>query len=506
MSRSLACWFAAALLLLGCGGPEDVPRLVLIGIDGGSWKLIDPLWESGELPHLAALRERGMTAELTSVEPLISPAVWTSIATGRSPQAHGITSFFGTRYDVRVPTVWERFAAAGLKVGLYDYLLTWPPRALPNGFVVPGWLRRDDRVAPRDLFERIGLPAYSYEVVDMGGPDDVLANLERELADKPRYWNRLSSQLAPDVGAVTFYALDVASHHFYHTLFPQEFDPPIDVEPRFDGAIPRVLAGVDRAVGEIVAGLDRDDHVIVVSDHGVRASTEVFRRWGFDPDWLFERAGLEPQRDGIDVINAFIGLGLEIDNDAVLPQLAALFAGLRTAAGDPVFRYRAVREPAEAEPWMREMMEPRPEAHAFFFASPIAETFDKLAPDGRVELGGDSFPLSAFASPHVFTGDHHPTGIFLAAGRAIRHRSERTRLSVLDVAPLLAYLAGQPIADDLEGRLDESWIEPRSLRRHPPRWMAADEAPRLPPEEEAAKEETEGEEEIKTRLRALGYA
>ena len=63
-----------------CAAPPDDPapertersRLVLIGVDSLSWALADPLLEAGELPHLAALRERGWSADLTTVEPLIS--------------------------------------------------------------------------------------------------------------------------------------------------------------------------------------------------------------------------------------------------------------------------------------------------------------------------------------------------------------------------------------------------------------------------------------------------
>ena len=72
------------------------------------------------------------------MEPLFSPPVWTSIATGRSPEAHGVDFFYANRFSIKVPTIWERLAAGGVRVGLYDYLVTWPPREYPGGFVVPG--------------------------------------------------------------------------------------------------------------------------------------------------------------------------------------------------------------------------------------------------------------------------------------------------------------------------------------------------------------------------------
>jgi hypothetical protein len=72
------------LLLTGCG-PEPASRghVVLIGLDGASWNLLDPMVKAGELPHFKALMDRGVSADLASVPPFLSPSVWTSIATSR---------------------------------------------------------------------------------------------------------------------------------------------------------------------------------------------------------------------------------------------------------------------------------------------------------------------------------------------------------------------------------------------------------------------------------------
>src|SRR5262245_5998412 len=153
----------AAGLALASAAPAGA-RVVVFGVDGGAWPLLDRALAAGELPAFAALLARGVSAELTTVEPVISPVVWTSLATGRTPEAHGITDFFRNRTHLRVATVFERMAAAGRRVGLYDWLVTWPPRTLPGGFVIPGWLRRDERVTPPDLFARAGLTPYFYAV------------------------------------------------------------------------------------------------------------------------------------------------------------------------------------------------------------------------------------------------------------------------------------------------------------------------------------------------------
>jgi predicted AlkP superfamily phosphohydrolase/phosphomutase len=149
-----------AIALSWCLASVAAARVLVVGVDGGSWNVIDPLLAAGELPHLAELIERGVSADLATVEPVTSPVVWTSIATGRGPEAHGVTDFFSTRAHVKVPTIYERLAVSGLRVGLYDVLMTWPPASLPGGFVVPGWLRRDETTWPPDALATDGPPLF----------------------------------------------------------------------------------------------------------------------------------------------------------------------------------------------------------------------------------------------------------------------------------------------------------------------------------------------------------
>ena len=72
VTSALACW---ALALSGCGASEDGTRVLVVGWDGATFDLLDPLVDQGELPHLAALLERGQSATLESTRIPISSAM-----------------------------------------------------------------------------------------------------------------------------------------------------------------------------------------------------------------------------------------------------------------------------------------------------------------------------------------------------------------------------------------------------------------------------------------------
>src|SRR5438045_8954030 len=68
-------------------------RLLLIGWDAADWKVIQPLLDRGEMPNLARLIAQGVHGNLATIYPILSPMLWTSIATGKRPYKHGILGF-----------------------------------------------------------------------------------------------------------------------------------------------------------------------------------------------------------------------------------------------------------------------------------------------------------------------------------------------------------------------------------------------------------------------------
>jgi predicted AlkP superfamily phosphohydrolase/phosphomutase/Tfp pilus assembly protein PilF len=128
------------------------PRVILVGWDGADWKLLDPLMQRGLLPNLSALVARGRTWNLDTCQPMASPLIWTTIATGRSPVDHGVADFAEidpktrTRLPIsgwsrKIPAIWNVASEKGLKVGVVGWWATWPAEKVRGFFV-------SDRASP----------------------------------------------------------------------------------------------------------------------------------------------------------------------------------------------------------------------------------------------------------------------------------------------------------------------------------------------------------------------
>jgi hypothetical protein len=134
--------------------PGSARRVLVIGLDGADWQAVDPLVRAGRLPVFARLRACGRTGTLLATPPLLSPILWTTIATGRRPEDHRILDFMvdlanGGQAPMpsterRVEALWNLFSDAGRSVAVVGWWATYPAEDV-NGTIV------SDRVAPQLL-------------------------------------------------------------------------------------------------------------------------------------------------------------------------------------------------------------------------------------------------------------------------------------------------------------------------------------------------------------------
>lgn len=150
-------------------------RVLLIGWDGADWRMFNPLLEQGQMPNLERFINEGVMGNVASLTPMLSPILWTSIATGKYADKHQVLGFAepdGTTGKVRPVTsasrrckaLWNILSERGLKAGVVSWLGSHPAEPV-NGFVVtdrfahaahePGqpWQPAEHSVYPPELLE-----------------------------------------------------------------------------------------------------------------------------------------------------------------------------------------------------------------------------------------------------------------------------------------------------------------------------------------------------------------
>jgi hypothetical protein len=296
-------------------------RVLLVGIDGATLRIIGPMIQAGRLPHLAALAEAGASGPLRSHAPIYSPRIWNSIATGKTPAKHGIEGFTykdekGAQHlylseHRKVHAVWNIASAAGLTVGVVNWWNSYPPEVI-DGVMI------SDHAKPRRLAEMRKLTgasdlqvvagsnvypaAWDARVRDLyalrlripetrdpflgntGLPDwmskEELSKRFHDDASTARIACVVQKEIAPDLMMVFLPGIDRVSHRLWAAVEPPSaYDEPPDLSDAqrraSRAALEAYYAYSDALVGVLSRGYGDDDLVMVVSDHGFEAGEHL---------------------------------------------------------------------------------------------------------------------------------------------------------------------------------------------------------------------------------------
>jgi predicted AlkP superfamily phosphohydrolase/phosphomutase len=528
-------------------------RVLLIGLDGATFSILDPLMEEGIMPGLQRLIASGARSELASVIPPLTPPAWTSLMTGRSPGNHGIFDFLrfdlrsGGRQlrvldsdDVACPTIWSILSRHGLTSTVLNFPMTFPARGI-SGNVVPGWVPwRHLRLAcyPKTLYARLtaALPEFNPRelAMDMSLEERALEGCTREEdyehliklhIRRERQWFQVLCHLMredpSDVTAVLFDGVDKLQHFCWRFLDRAIYSvSPSGWESRVRGWCLEYFREIDRFLVEIAGMAGEDASVIITSDHGFGPTVEVFylNEWLHRNGYLIwaEAANVEQKHPETLGLGTMARRFYEIDWDkttAYCPTPSGNGIYITPPAGGRGVRaeqYQSFRrelmeallqftDPATGEPVVKRIWT-QEEAFAGTHMAASPDLTLSLRDGGLVSILPSNELLKARNEP---AGAHRPNGVFVAAGKGIERGLRLSALSILDVAPLLFYVLGVPIPQDLEGCVPETLFEPEYLRSHP----IAFEAPAARPSaaERASDVDPQLEEQVIGQLRALGY-
>jgi predicted AlkP superfamily phosphohydrolase/phosphomutase len=283
-------------------------KLIIIGLDGATWKIIDPLVQKGQLPNLARLIREGASGNLRSLDPMISTMLWTTISSGKLPDKHGIRDFAVSSKAVRCKRIWDILAQQGLTVGVYGHMITWPPDPI-QGFMVPGSFAMGSETHPPDLsfLRKLTLDetsggkrhyaeylGYGWKALKKGvsprtlfqmavhltketlGNMDPLSDFYRKRLLKLRLdrevFLHLCRKFKPHLAYFYTHLLDSTQHLFWKYMEPDNFTNIAEHDvTRYGQFIFEAYREADKSLGQILSALGSDTTVIVVSDHGGEA-------------------------------------------------------------------------------------------------------------------------------------------------------------------------------------------------------------------------------------------
>jgi predicted AlkP superfamily phosphohydrolase/phosphomutase len=281
--------------------PGKLPRVVLVAVDGCEWSVLGPLMESGELPTFKRLADGGSFGPLRTIEPILSPIIWTSMATGKLPDKHGIHGFVNeqnvpvnSRMRLASP-VWDIVSGHGEEVCVVGWYVTWPADRV-NGVLVSdrlhsllrGPLQMYQSLTGRPTNER--LEAFGEFVFDPGykryPKEEERFQLNR-IVDEPLRWgylrDRIYGKAATSLGpyyepaftAVYYRGVDFVQHFFWKFHDPNPFGEVEEQRIREYGDVIRSYYRYqDALLAQLLDSLGEDLNVVIVSDHGFTSRHE----------------------------------------------------------------------------------------------------------------------------------------------------------------------------------------------------------------------------------------
>src|SRR6218665_1007532 len=286
-------------------------KLLLIGWDAADWQMMHPLIDAGRMPNLQRLVEHGTIGNLQTLQPVLSPLLWTSIATGKRAYLHGVHGFVEPTPDGTAlrPTasstrqckaLWNILAQAGKRCQALGWYASHPAENI-NGVCVSqlfhvapasatpdDWPALTDGVFPAELAE--DLAELRFRPAEIPGPMllpfvPAAAQLDQRDPEVRRLLDALARRLAEcislhalttalmeeqpwDFCTAYYDTIDRIGHDFMVFHPPRMENVRHDLYEPFKGVMNAIYEFHDQMLGRLVELAGPEAHVLIVSDHG----------------------------------------------------------------------------------------------------------------------------------------------------------------------------------------------------------------------------------------------
>ena len=541
---------------------QSPASVLVIGLDGATWDLLNPMMAAGWMPNLARLAAEGTSAALRSTLPPLTAPAWSSFMTGLNPGRHGVFAFqralnrdlertFVNATAIQAPLLWERLSNHGLRVGVLNVPLTYPVRPV-NGWLVSGMMtpsEESDFTYPADLAAVLRSRRYVIDLRvlkqerDYRAPEQRLAlvnDLRRTLEDRQAALEETLLPLGSDFIMVVYETPDRLQHwtwRYLDDLLSLSGPRTFERTPIHD-AVEAAYRAVDAALGRTLArAAGPQTRVFMLSDHGFgfRHTRVHVDQWLANQGWLTYASGKADVRKQLKQymgwVKRFLPRGLLLRGRRAFAvnriiDWAHTQAYSGVASEYAIYINRRDREPygsvtdadvaalrREIKARLLELVDPRQGqrvARAVYDREEFYQgPFTDQAPDIVYELAPGYEPTSEVSAGRIFSdvtaegeGMHQPDGIFLAWGPDIAAQRLGPGLGLADLTPTILYSLGLPVPQGLDGRVMREIFTAAYQAEHPINLGAETEAA-IEPRQQVY---SVGDEAlIAEKLRNLGY-
>jgi predicted AlkP superfamily phosphohydrolase/phosphomutase len=539
---------------------DNKTKIFLIGIDGLEWSIIKKMVEAGMMPTFGELMKNGAYGDLKTLLKYTSPSLWTTIATGKNPEVHGITSHIvheEGRYELvspmsyhrKVKALWNILTDYGKKTGVINYPCTEPPEPV-NGFIIPYSIVDIKDTFPNELFGEINLIVEESAKTakeffnDFKSYCDFQDDLSKEiichLVDgeiwkvttiTSNIYEKFNGNL--DLLMVYVWETDYISHIFWKFMKPDFFQhkswelTPKNIK-KFGSVIKDMYVMVDKFVKKLIEDVaDENTTIIICSDHGFRSSPHHQKNGIIVPIVFFKnlnklleimgflqfKSDIDLKASSIDFTktlayhyqldepssypNVFISLNLKGRQANGIVEPDGEYARVKTELIAALSNLKIVETDESLFDEVVEVSLPQRDIRVT-----IKSDINLL--EQHVRVGGDIFPLSDFYILLDKSGDHSDPGTLIIYGKNIRKVGLIKNAHILDIVPTILYLLDLPVAKDMKGNVLTQAIETDFLKRYPVKYIDSYETTKGAIREEFNHKPIK-EQELE-QLRSLGYA
>ncbi len=527
-------------------------KLLLIGIDGGTFDIIIPLIKEGKLPNISALLHNGIHSELLSTIPPVTAPAWSSFITGTNPGKHGVFYFFDrdlNNYKISGPKklmnlsnmkgvpFWRVLNKHGQKAGLINVPLTYPPDKL-DGFMISGMLvppEANDYVYPTELSGKLEDYRVDLEGLMVQNRWQARALIKEDREKFVRDVYKMSEKRAQntiklikeevwDFLAVVFTGSDRISHFFWEDVHGGESAASV---------LKDYYIFLDEQIGRLLKAAPEDATKVIISDHGFGKAPDksinafvLMRILGGTAlvsgnklsclkklfygklrlqnpfamedlvDW--ERSQIFP----VPIYGNFLGICINTKKEK---RLGIVSAGkeYNSIKQGVIARLNSLKDPDSGEKLVTQIHF-REDIYPGRFMNQAPDMIVQFSYDYNIEFSPFKRTLVRKSANPIRTGDHRREGIFIASGPKLRTGNIERKIYIEDVTSSILYLLGVPIPDSYDGALIKELFDAEHLAKHPPQFEKTGTQFELESEGSTKKDQDEFE-ESKQMLKSLGY-